>query len=120
MFCSWIASISSLDIIFLLIGIQASIYYLLESWFLWKIKGNTAIVRQALLEVIDFWALSPITKISGKFGLLLALLSVVIFDVDMKEMIPDTLVSFDELIILELQYMVGLMKADDLFCKLEM
>ena len=47
------------------------------------------------------------------------LLSIVIFDVDMKGYISDTLVSFDEVILLELRCMVDLITADDLFYKLE-
>ena len=61
-----------------------------------------------------------ITKISEPFELLLELLSVVIFDSDLKYDISDMLVSFDEVILLELWYMVDLITEDDLVCKLKM
>ena len=47
-------------------------------------------------------------------------LSVVIFDAELKPEISDKVLSFDEVIILELQWMVDSMAADDLFCKIEM
>ena len=50
--------------------------------------------------------------------LLLALLSVVIFHEDLKNDISDKLVSFDEVILLELRLVVYFITAHDLFCKL--
>ena len=42
------------------------------------------------------------------------------FDEEVKPEISDELVSFDEVIILELQCMVYLMASDDLLCRLVM
>ena len=61
-----------------------------------------------------------ITKISEPFETLLELLLVVVFDADLKADISYTLVSFDEVVLLELRCMVDLMTADDVFYKLEM
>ena len=55
---------------------------------------------------------------SEPFELLIALLSVLIFDADLKDEISDMLVSFDKVILLGMCCMVDLMTADDLFCKL--
>ena len=78
------------------------------------------IVWRLLLEVIHFWKLPSIPKTSEPFEKLVELLSYVIFDAGVKPEILYELVSFDELIFLELQWMVDLMAADDLFCKLVM
>ena len=43
-----------------------------------------------------------------------------VFDAELKVDILNTLVSFDEVIILELRYVVCSMAADEIFCKLEM
>ena len=51
---------------------------------------------------------------------LIELLSDVIFDAEVKPEISDELVSFDEVILLELGWMVYLMADNDLFCKLVM
>ena len=59
-----------------------------------------------------------IPKISEPFEKLLELLSADIFDAEEKPGITDELVSFDEVIILELLWMVDLVAADDLFCRL--
>ena len=71
-------------------------------------------------EVINFWELLSIPKTSEPFEKLLELLSDVIFDAEVKPDITDELVSFDEVILLELRWMVDLMVADDLFCRLVM
>ena len=60
------------------------------------------------------------SRISEQIELLLALISVVKFDIELKDETSDMFVSLDETIILELWCMVDLMTADDLFCKLEM
>ena len=78
-----------------------------------------AMVRQFSLEVIDFWEYPSIPKISDPFETFIELLSVVIFDAELKAYISYLLVSFYEAILLELRCMVDLMAADDLFCKLE-
>ena len=57
---------------------------------------------------------------SELFELLIALLSVLICDADLKDEISDMLVSFDGMILLEMWCMVDSMTADDLFCKIEM
>ena len=59
-----------------------------------------AIIRRVLLEVISFWELSSIPKTSETFEKLLELLSVVLFDEEVKPGITDELVSFDEVILL--------------------
>ena len=51
---------------------------------------------------------------------LLELLSDYIFHAEEKPEIKDELVSFDEVILLELRWMVDLIAADDLLCKLVM
>ena len=50
----------------------------------------------------------------------LELLSDVIFDAEVKHELSDELLSFDEVILLELQSMMDLMAEDDLFCRLVM
>ena len=84
------------------------------------IRSDIAIVRWVSLEVINFWELTSTPKISGPFEKLLELLSDDIFDAEEKTEIIDELVSFDEVILLELQWMVDLMAAGDLFCRLVM
>ena len=64
--------------------------------------------------------LPSIPKISEPFEKLLELLSDDIFDAEEKPDITDELVSFDEVIILELQWMVDLMAVDDLYYRLVM
>ena len=61
-----------------------------------------------------------IPKISEPFEKLLELLSDDILDAEEKLDITDELVSFDEVILLELRWMVDLMAADDLLCRLVM
>ena len=58
-----------------------------------------------------------IPKTSEPFEKLLELLSDDTFDVKDNIEIAYKLVSFDEVILLELQWMVDLMAADDLFCR---
>ena len=77
-------------------------------------------VRRVSLEVIDFLELPSIPKTSEPFEKLLELLSDDTFDVKDNIEIAYKLVSFDEVILLELQWMVDLMAADDLFCRLVM
>ena len=61
-----------------------------------------------------------IPKIREPFEKLLELLSDDIFDAEENPEITDELLSFDEVILLELRLMVNLMAADDLFCRLVM
>ena len=61
-----------------------------------------------------------IPKISEPFEKLLELLSDDIFNAEEKPEITDELVSFDEVIFLELRWIVDSMAADDLFCILVM
>ena len=61
-----------------------------------------------------------IPKISEPFEKLLEVLSDDTFDAEEKPYITDELVSFDEVILLELRWMVVLMAAYDLFCRLVM
>ena len=61
-----------------------------------------------------------IPKTNEPFEKFLELLSVVIFDAEVKHEISDELVSFDEVILLELLRMVGLMAEEDLLCRLVM
>ena len=75
-------------------------------------------VRRVSLEVIDFLELPSIPKTSEPFEKLLEILSVVIFDAELMPEISYELLSFDEVIILELRWMVNFMAAYDLFCKL--
>ena len=63
--------------------------------------------------------MTSIQKISEPFETFLELLSVVIFDAELRPDISDILVSFKEVILLELRYIVDSMEEDDLFCKLE-
>ena len=101
---------------------------LLSIGFWERLKGRTskiiipamAILIQVSLDVINFWGLPSIPKTSGPFEKLLELLSVVIFDSEVKPEISDELVSSDEVILLELRWMVDLMAADDLFYRLVM
>ena len=59
-------------------------------------------------------------KTSEPFEKLLELLSYDIFDAEEKPDIIDELVSFNEVINLELQWMVDLMAEDELLCRLVM
>ena len=59
-----------------------------------------------------------IPKIREPFEKLLELLSDDIFDAEENPEITDELLSFDEVILLELGRMVDLIVADDLFCRL--
>ena len=61
-----------------------------------------------------------IPKISEPFEKLPELLSDVIFDAEEKPEISYGLVSLDEVIILELLWIMDLMAADDLLCRLMM
>ena len=61
-----------------------------------------------------------IPKISEPFEKLLEVLSDDIFDAEEKPEITDELVSFDEVILLELLWMVDLMAADELFYRIVM
>ena len=61
-----------------------------------------------------------IPKISEPYEKLLKVLSDDKFDAEEKPDITDELVSFDEVILLELQWMVYSMAADDLLCRLVM
>ena len=61
-----------------------------------------------------------IPKISISFETLLEVLSNDKFDSEEKPEITDELVSFDEVILLELRWMGDSMAADDLFCRLVM
>ena len=134
MFCSWITSSSSLDMRFMLGGIyvletfleKPSTFLNLGFWEILKerpseiIRSDMAILRWVLSEVIHFWSFLSITKTSEPFEKLLELISVVIFDAEAKPEISDELVSFDEVIILEIKLMVDSMAEDDLFCRLVM
>ena len=134
MFCSWTTSSSSLDMRFLLGGIHVletflDNYIAFSDFGFWgRLKGryseimrsDIAIVRQVLLEVINFWEFPSIPKTSEPFEKLLELVSDYIFDVEEKPEIIDELVSFDEVILLEPRWMVDSMASDDLFCRLVM
>ena len=61
-----------------------------------------------------------IPKISVPFETLLVVLSNDKFDAEEKPEITDELVSFDEVILLELRWMVDSMAIDDLFCRIVM
>ena len=61
-----------------------------------------------------------IPKISEPFEKLLELISDDILDAEEKPDITDELFSFDEVILFELQLVVDLIAADDLFCRLVM
>ena len=67
---------------------------------------------------MDLWEFPSIPKISEPFETILELISVFIFDAELKIEILDTFVSFDEVILLELRYVVDSKALDDLFCKL--
>ena len=60
-----------------------------------------------------------IPKISEPSEIFIDLISVVISDEELKVEISEMLVSFDEVILLEMRCVVDSMAADDLFCKLE-
>ena len=72
------------------------------------------------MELIYFLSLPLIPKISEPFELLIVLLSVAIFDAVIKDYISVMFVSFDEVILLELQCGVDSVTTEDLLCKLEM
>ena len=78
--------------------------------------GNS---KTSLVRSNYFWWLSSIPKIIEPFEKLLGLISVIISDTKLKPDISDELVSFDEVIILELRCLVDLMTAAYLFCKLK-
>ena len=61
-----------------------------------------------------------IPKTSETFEKLLELISVVIFDAEVKPEISNELVSFDEVILLEIRWMVDSMAVEDLLCRLVM
>ena len=83
-------------------------------------RSYIAIVIQVSLKVNNFCELQFIPKTSEPFGKLLELISVVIFDAELNPEISDELVSFYEVILLELLWMMDLMAADDLFCRFVM
>ena len=64
--------------------------------------------------------MTSIPKIIEPFETFLELLSVVIFDAELKVEISDIFVLFDEVILLVLRCMVYSIAEDDLFYKLEM
>ena len=70
------------------------------------------------MEVMNFWEFPSIPKISEPFEKLIELLSNDTFDAKEKPEITDELVSLDEVILLELRWMVDSIAADDLFCRL--
>ena len=80
------------------------------------IRSALEIIRRVLLEVINFLELLSIPKTSEPFEKLLELLVGVIFDAEVKPEISDELVPFDELILLELRWMVDSMSAGELSC----
>ena len=96
LFCSWMTSSSCLDMIFLLGGVyvfkkfleKSSTFLNLGFWAKLKgrhskiIRSDIAIVRQVLLEVINFWELPLIPKIGETFEKLFELLSDDIFDAE--------------------------------------
>ena len=122
-FYSWITSSSSLDMSFLLGRIyvfktlldNSSTFLDLGFWERLKgrpyeiIRSAIAIVRLVLLEVINFWELPSIPKISEQFEKILELLSDYISDAEEKLEITDELVLFDEVILLELRWIVDTM-----------
>ena len=79
-----------------------------------------AIVRRLSLKVINFWEFSSIPKTSEPFEKNLELLLDVIFDAEMKPENSDELMSLDEVILLELRWIVDYMVADELFCRIVM
>ena len=134
MFYSWIKSSSSTDMSFLL-----GLIYVFETFFdnsstflnigfseilkrrpVEIIRSASAIVRWVSLEVIKFWELPLIPKLNESFEIILELLSDDIFYAEENPDIEDELVSFDEVILLELIWMVDFMAADDLLCRLVM
>ena len=60
-----------------------------------------------------------LTKTCERFETFLELLSVVIFYAELKVEISDILLSFHEVVLLELRFMMSSTAADDSFCKLE-
>ena len=88
MFCSWITSSSSLDMIFLLGGIHflktfldnSSTFLNIGFWERMKgrpseiIRSDIAIVRRVSLEVISFWELPSNPKIGVPFETLLVMM----------------------------------------------
>ena len=62
--------------------------------------------------------IASIPKTSKPFEKILGLLLDVIFDAEVNPDISDKLVSVDVVILLELRWMLDLMAADDLFCRL--
>ena len=98
------------------------------SWFLGKIKGKSfrenkisyGNSKTNIVESHYFWELLSIPKTSEPFEKLLELLSDVIFDAELKPISSDDLVSFYEVIVLEILWMVDLMASDDLFCRIVM
>ena len=64
--------------------------------------------------------MSAIPKTSEPFGKLLELLSDDILDTEENPETTDELASFDEVILLELQWIVDLMAADDLLYRIVM
>ena len=98
MFCSWITSSSSLDMRFILGGIYVLETFLekyntflnLGYWARSKekpseiIRPAMEIVRRFSSEVINFWELPSIPKTNEPFEKLLELLSVIIFDAEVK------------------------------------
>ena len=85
--------------------------YIIEYWFLVNMKRNTlwnnniSYCNSNTGPIVSnlFLVLPSIPNISEPFELLLALLSVVIFNADLKDDISDKLVSFDEVILLDLR-----------------
>ena len=73
------------------------------------IRSAMEIVRRVSLEVINFWELTSLPKTSEPVENFLELVSVVLFDAEVKTEISDELVAFDEVIPLELLWMVDLM-----------
>ena len=84
------------------------------------IRSAMAIVKRALLEVIIFLELPSIAKTSEPFENFHELLSVVMFDAEVKPEISHEIVSFHEVIILLIRLIVDSMAADDLLCRLVM
>ena len=83
------------------------------------IGSDISTVGWISLEVIYFWSLPSIQRISEPFELLIVLLSVVKFNAVLKDDMPDMFILFDEAILLELWYIVDSMTSDELFFKTE-
>ena len=134
MFCSWMTSSSYLGVSFLLGGIyfldtlldKSDTFLNLGFWERLNrrpseiIRSAIAIVRRVSLDVTNSWEFPSKPKTSDPFEKLLKLLSDYIFDAEDNPEITYELVSFDEVIILELRWMLDLMAEDDLFCILVM